>query len=61
DGADAVLRVTDDGRGLDPAAIPDGFGLSGLRARLALVGGSLAVSGSARGTVIEARLPRGAA
>ncbi|MGV3713279.1 sensor histidine kinase, partial [Pseudolysinimonas sp.] len=47
DGADAVLRVTDDGRGLDPAAIPDGFGLSGLRARLALVGGSLAVSGSA--------------
>lgn len=61
DGADAVLRVTDDGRGLDAAAIPDGFGLSALRARLALVGGSLAVSGSARGTVIEARLPRGAA
>lgn len=61
DGEDAVLRVSDDGRGLDPAAIPDGFGLSGLRARLALAGGSLAVSGSARGTVIEARLPREAA
>ena len=61
DDGDAVLRVEDDGRGLDPAAIPDGFGLSGLRARLALVGGSLAVSGSSDGTVIEARLPRGAA
>lgn len=61
EGGDAVLRVTDDGRGLDPAAIPDGFGLSGLRARLAVVGGSLTVSGSSAGTVIEARLPRSAA
>lgn len=58
---DAVLSVADDGRGLDPDAIPDGFGLSGLRARLALVGGSLSVSGSPQGTTLEARLPRGAA
>lgn len=61
DGPDAVLRVRDDGRGLDVTAIPDGFGLSGLRARLGLVGGSLDVSGSSAGTVIEARLPRSAA
>jgi signal transduction histidine kinase len=54
----AVLRVSDDGSGLDPAAIPDGFGLSGLRARLALVGGTLAVAGDA-GTTVTARLPRG--
>lgn len=59
DGA-AVLRVRDDGRGLDPDALPDGFGLTGLRARLALAGGSLSVE-SAAGTTITARLPREAA
>jgi signal transduction histidine kinase len=53
----AVLRISDDGSGLDPAAIPDGFGLSGLRARLALVGGSLSVTGDG-GTTVTARLPR---
>jgi signal transduction histidine kinase len=54
----AVLRVEDDGRGLDPDAVPDGFGLSGLRARLALVGGTLEVQGNSGGTTIVARLPR---
>lgn len=58
EGADAVLRVSDDGRGLDPAAIPDGFGLSGLRARLALAGGTLAIESAGGGTTIVARLPR---
>lgn len=53
----AVLRISDDGSGLDPAAIPDGFGLSGLRARLALVGGTLSVTGDG-GTTVTARLPR---
>jgi signal transduction histidine kinase len=53
----AVLRVADDGAGLDPEAIPDGFGLSGLRARLALAGGTLAVSSDA-GTTLTAQLPR---
>jgi Signal transduction histidine kinase len=51
------LRVADDGRGLDPTAIPDGFGLSGLRARLDLAGGTLDVA-SDGGTTITARLPR---
>jgi len=53
----AVLRVADDGGGLDPAAIPDGFGLSGLRARLALARGTLEVA-SDGGTTVTARLPR---
>lgn len=53
----AVLRISDDGSGLDPAALPDGFGLSGLRARLALVGGTLTVE-SDGGTTVTARLPR---
>jgi signal transduction histidine kinase len=57
DGDVAVLRISDDGSGLDPAAIPDGFGLSGLRARLALVGGTLTVT-SDGGTTVTARLPR---
>jgi signal transduction histidine kinase len=57
DGDTAVLRISDDGSGLDPAAIPDGFGLSGLRARLALVGGTLSVTGDG-GTTVTARLPR---
>lgn len=59
DGA-AVLRVRDDGRGLDPETLPDGFGLTGLRARLALAGGTLSVESDA-GTTITARVPRGAA
>ncbi|MEO5534124.1 MAG: sensor histidine kinase [Pseudolysinimonas sp.] len=57
DGA-AVLRVRDNGRGLDPAAVPDGFGLSGLRARLALAGGTLDLDGGPGGTTVTARLPR---
>jgi signal transduction histidine kinase len=54
----AVLRIADDGRGLDPDAVPDGFGLSGLRARLALVGGTLELQGGSGGTTVVARLPR---
>ena len=40
------VRVVDDGRGFDPAAASGGFGLSGLRDRLALVGGSCSVDGT---------------
>lgn len=57
-GDDVVLTVADDGRGLDPAALPDGFGLSGLRARLALAGGTLGLDGGPGGTTLTARLPR---
>ena len=57
DAAGAVLRLTDDGRGFDPAAATSGFGLSGLRDRLGLVGGSITVDGAAGATTLTARLP----
>jgi len=56
---DAVtLRVADDGIGFDPATARDGFGLAGMRDRLALVDGSLRVdSAPGRGTVLGVRVP----
>ena len=39
DGEATTLTVTDDGTGFDPAAVPSGFGLHGLRARVEQVGG----------------------
>lgn len=52
------LVVTDDGHGFDPTARSDGFGLGGMRDRLALVGGALDVSSSESGTTLIATLPR---
>lgn len=52
------LVVTDDGHGFDPATRSDGFGLGGMRDRLALVGGALDVSSSGSGTTLIATLPR---
>jgi signal transduction histidine kinase len=50
--------VEDDGRGFDPAQAGDGFGLVGMRERLALLGGRLEVeSGVAAGTTIAAEVP----
>lgn len=59
-GRDGAVRlvVTDDGHGFDPASRSDGFGLGGMRDRLALVGGALDVSSSDRGTTLIATLPR---
>lgn len=51
------VRVADDGDGFDPDAAADGFGLAGMRERLALVGGTLDVSSSPAGTVLNATLP----
>lgn len=49
------LRVSDDGRGFDPTAIPPHhFGLEGIRQRVELLGGTATVSSSpGQGTVIE--------
>ncbi|MEP6842368.1 MAG: sensor histidine kinase [Pseudolysinimonas sp.] len=55
----AVVRVIDDGHGFDPDHAASGFGLSGLRDRLGLVGGELSVDGTAGSTTLEARLPIG--
>ena len=59
-GTDAVLTVTDDGRGLGAyaPAHENGFGLSGMRDRLALVGGGLTVGAGERGgTVLRVSVP----
>jgi signal transduction histidine kinase len=58
--ADGRLRLTvqDDGAGFDPERADGGFGLLGMRERVELVDGRLAVdSAPERGTVVRAELP----
>src|SRR5690606_19337239 len=52
-----TLAVSDTGRGFDPTAPTNGFGLSGMRDRLALIGGSLNVASGASGTTLTITLP----
>lgn len=59
DDAGAVLEVGNDGRGFDPHSAPVGYGLPGLRDRLALVGGALEVDGTDGAVRLRARVPRG--
>ncbi len=56
----ARLTVCDDGRGI-PAEARPGFGLAGLRDRLALAGGALEVDGTPGATTVTATLPAGGA
>ncbi len=57
-GADgARLTVHDDGHGFDAELPGGGFGLGGMRDRLALVGGSLEVRSDEHGTELTATLP----
>jgi signal transduction histidine kinase len=52
------LRVSDQGRGFDPGARTDGFGLVGMRERVTLAGGTLDLQSSpGAGTTIIAILP----
>jgi PAS domain S-box-containing protein len=53
------LRVVDDGRGFDPAAVPDGhLGLAGMQARAERLGGRISVASARdRGTTIEVVVP----
>jgi signal transduction histidine kinase len=52
------LSVRDDGGGFDPGAATDGFGLTGIRERLELLGGEPAIdSAPGRGSTIIARVP----
>ena len=51
------IRVHDDGRGFDPWAPTDGFGLIGMRERVALVRGELEIASSAGGTIVTAAFP----
>ena len=51
------IEVTDDGQGFDPAARAEGFGLVGMRERVALAHGRLEIESSSAGTAVCARLP----
>jgi signal transduction histidine kinase len=53
----ATIRVVDDGRGVDPDVTATGFGLSGLRDRLALVGGTVTLDGTPGSTTLSAGIP----
>lgn len=58
DAGAATLTVTDDGRGFDPAQSTMGFGLEGMRERVAIAQGVLDVSSAVgRGTTLSLRLP----
>jgi signal transduction histidine kinase len=52
-----LLTITDDGGGFDAATPSTGFGLVGMRERVALVGGELELETSASGTILRARFP----
>jgi signal transduction histidine kinase len=57
-----LLDVADDGGGFDPAAGAAGYGLVGMRHRLAGVGGTLTVESTpGYGTTLNATVPLGAA
>ena len=51
------VEIADDGRGFDPGAAPSGFGLAGMRERVELSGGQLAVDSTPSGTAVRAVLP----
>ncbi|MGA8116152.1 MAG: sensor histidine kinase [Actinocatenispora sp.] len=57
-----LLDVADDGTGFDPTTATDGYGLAGMRHRLARVGGTLTIESTAGyGTTLNASVPlRGA-
>jgi signal transduction histidine kinase len=55
-----LVTVADNGVGLDPGIESEGFGLIGMRERVALAGGTLAITevpDGGRGTLIAVRLP----
>jgi signal transduction histidine kinase len=57
-GGAVTLTIEDDGRGLDPQSEAGGFGLVGMRERVALIGGRLWVGpGPGGGTRVSATLP----
>lgn len=57
DGANVRLEVVDDGRGMNPASV-EGFGLRGMRERVASGGGELAVDSTVgQGTRVRVTMP----
>ncbi|HYR78404.1 MAG TPA: ATP-binding protein, partial [Candidatus Dormibacteraeota bacterium] len=53
----ARISVIDDGRGIESVGSGEGTGLSGVRERLELMGGSLTVQSRAGRTTIMAEIP----
>ena len=53
------VEVRDDGRGFEPSAASTGFGLTGMRERVEMLGGALALESSPAGlgTLVRASLP----
>jgi len=58
DDAGLEVAIADDGTGFDPATAHTGFGVEGMRERLALVNGRLDVDSSAAGTTVRATIPK---
>jgi len=56
-GASARISVIDDGRGIESSSNGEGTGLSGMRERLELMGGSLTIQSRAGRTTIMAEIP----
>jgi signal transduction histidine kinase len=56
-----TLALDDNGSGFDPASVGQGYGLTGMRDRLALVNGTLELETSAAGTRLIVTVPGGAA
>jgi signal transduction histidine kinase len=55
---EVLLRLADDGRGMEEAARTPGFGLSGMRERVEIAGGTFRIdSAPGRGFGFEARMP----
>lgn len=52
-----LIEVQDDGSGIDPVRLNQGFGLAGMRERVGLAGGTLAIEPREPGTLVCARLP----
>jgi signal transduction histidine kinase len=60
DGADTTMSITDDGKGFDPASVPDGhIGLAGMRARADRIGARFTcISTPGQGTTVAVTVPR---
>jgi signal transduction histidine kinase len=53
------IEIEDDGRGFDTGGRSSGFGLSGMRERMFLAGGTLEISSGDTGTTVHARIAAG--
>ena len=53
----ARVTISDDGRGIEAGHAGDGVGLDGVRERVELLGGKLAVESSEHGTLVSAEIP----